>query len=72
VEEIIEFAGIIFYQPLASDRRDYRISTEASFNIVITEKISLNSGLKLFYDSQPPFEIPKFNYRFENGLVYRF
>jgi hypothetical protein len=67
-----QLAGILYYQPKPSDNRDYRLSTEVSFNVIVTEKISFNSAVRLFYDSRPPPNVPEFFYRFENGLVYRF
>ncbi|MGY6562781.1 MAG: DUF481 domain-containing protein [Luteibaculaceae bacterium] len=70
--ERFQLAAIFYYQPKPNDNTDYRLSSEVSFDIVITKRVSFNSGLRLFFDSAPPPDTPDFIYRFENGLVYRF
>lgn len=50
----IEMVSTTYYQPLFSQLKDYRISTENAFNFKLYKMISLGLNFKLNYDSSPP------------------
>lgn len=61
-----------YYQPDISNNKDFRVSTELSTDIKITQRLSYKISLAWFYDSQPPDGIRSIFYTFRNGLKLTF
>lgn len=67
-EETVTFSSTTYVQPLLTDLGDFRISNETNLTLDISRKLTFIASLKYFYDSRPPFEVPKNIYSFSNGL----
>lgn len=63
---------ITYYQPNYADFSDYKVATEASLLIRITDKLSLKSMLELSYESKPPPGVKNLFYSLSNGLSFFF
>ncbi len=68
----IKINSITYYQPNISETKDYRISSDSSLNIGITDKLSFKSGFSLSFDSQPPEDIASLFYTLNNGVSFTF
>ena len=61
-----------YYQPKIWEFKDYRVSNESTFNIGISEKLSLKIIYTILYDSEPAPEVPETIYSLRNAISYRF
>jgi putative salt-induced outer membrane protein YdiY len=66
----IGFNCITYYQPGFIDPFDFRVNTEASFRMKITEKLQFRLTYNLIYDSNPPANVPNSNYILSNAFSY--
>lgn len=66
----IGFNCITYYQPGFIDPFDFRVNTEASFRMKITEKLQFRLTYNLIYDSDPPTNVPNSNYILSNAFSY--
>jgi hypothetical protein len=71
-EETVSFVSTIYVQPLLKSPSDYRLSSETTLSLGITEKLSLTSSFKYSYDAVPPAGVPTSVYYFSNGLSVEF
>lgn len=66
----IGFNCITYYQPGLIDPFDFRLNTETSFRMKITEKLQFRITYNLIYDSEPPANVPNSNYILTNSFSY--
>jgi len=64
--------NITYYQPAFNYLLNYRVSSETNFQLKITKSLSFKIGLQTTYDSNPPENIQKLFYFWENALSYEF
>lgn len=75
---IFSIMHVTYYQPDLSNWNDFRISSDTSFKIKVTNKLALNISASLDYDSKPPLDragnekIPKLFYSLHNKISYSF
>lgn len=66
---ILTLEHITYYQPNLSDFADYRISSETTFSVAISEKVTFNTYFQLIYDTRPPDPaVPPTMYSLSTGL----
>jgi len=65
------FNCITYFQPAVFNAFDYRVSTEASLRMNITQKLQFKVTYNLIYDSEPPLTVPNANYILTNSFSYR-
>ncbi|MBR9832595.1 DUF481 domain-containing protein [bacterium] len=68
----MNLSSTTYYQPKVWNFKDYRISNETTFNIGLTNKLSLKVVYTLVYDSRPAFEVPETIYNLKNAISYKF
>lgn len=68
----LTFSNITYYQPNYADFNDYKLASEASLLIKITDKLALKTFLEIAYESMPPEGVKRLYYNFNNGLSYFF
>jgi putative salt-induced outer membrane protein YdiY len=68
----LSFSSITYYQPAFVDFQDFRLSSESSFQLKITGSFSFRIGIQANYDSNPPENIQKLFYNWENELTFNF
>jgi putative salt-induced outer membrane protein YdiY len=68
----LSFVSITYYQPAFSNFHNFRLSTETSFQLKITDSFSFKTGLQANYDSKPPENVQNLFYNWENELIYSF
>ena len=68
----ISLYSTTYIQPRIDQWSDYRLLTENTLNLGITDKLSFTVRLRLTYDSAPPIGVPTLIYDFHNGLTYQF
>lgn len=68
----MNLSSTTYYQPKVWNFKDYRISNETTFNISLTNKLSLKVIYTLVYDSRPAFEVPETIYNLKNAISYKF
>ena len=66
------FNNTTYYQPAFKYLMNYRISSETNFQLKITKFLSFKIGLQSTYDTNPPENIQKLFYLWENVLSYEF
>lgn len=69
----VEIVSTTYYQPLFSQLKDYRISTENAFNFRFHRMISFGMNFRLLYDTRPPVGAStNLTYLFENKIKLDF
>jgi len=61
---------ITYYQPAVFNAFDFRLNTEASIRMKITQKLHFKISYNLIYDSEPPPTVPNINYILTNSFSY--
>jgi len=72
INKHLKIGSISYYQPALTNFMDYRISSETIFTFKITDKLEFNTGFEATYDSDPPEDIQKLFYYWQNKLSYSF
>lgn len=72
INEVLNFGGVVYFQPMFSDFNDYRILNENRLNIILTEMFSFSVNFKIRHDSIPPEDIKKTDTKMNFGLRFRF
>ena len=72
INKMLSFRATSYYQPLAKDFSDYRLTLQSQLNIKLNEKIKFYTNFNLAYDSQPPVDVINLSYTMRNGLIYSF
>lgn len=70
--ENISIISTTYYQPLAVDWSDHRVSSETTFVIKIFKNLNFNLTYLFVYDELPAIGIPNSQYRLSSGLTYTF
>jgi len=71
-EEQVSFTSTFYAQPLLRDFKDYRLASENSLTLGITEKLSLSINFRYLFDKVPPAGVPQNIYSFANTLEIKF
>lgn len=64
--------SITYYQPLFLYPGDYRINSETSLRLKITEKLRFRLLYNIQYDTNPPLGAPKTIYSIQNAFAFVF
>jgi hypothetical protein len=72
--KIVTGSLICYYQPIAYNFSDYRISSGLNINIKVSEHFGFNMEASLVYDAQPVIDedITNLTYSISNGISYQF
>jgi len=70
--ELLRLSHVTYLQPRFTDLQDYRISTETSLGINISDSFQLTMGFQLNFDSQPPETVPQTMFSINNGVAVAF
>ncbi len=65
-------ASTSYFQPLLSDFKDFRLSSNTTLIVKINAKISFTNSLALLYDSRAPADVPAFSHNMRSGIRYEF
>jgi hypothetical protein len=65
-----ELNWISYYQPILSNVKDYRISSQFNLIFNLNKKWAFTSGLNLLYDTNPPEGILRDAFNFQNGIRF--
>ncbi|MDF1546505.1 MAG: DUF481 domain-containing protein [Bacteroidales bacterium] len=68
----LNFNNITYYQPAFQNPDNYRIASESALNLKINQSLSFKIALQATYDSQPPEDVQKLFYSWQNMLTYEF
>ncbi|MCB9033905.1 MAG: DUF481 domain-containing protein [Chitinophagales bacterium] len=69
--DIVELTSTTYYQPLISNMKDYRITTDNAIHFSINSFLSLYMSYRLTYDAVPPIgSATKLTYLWNNGLSF--
>ena len=71
-QETISFNSTTYIQPRLDFWTDYRLLTENTLQLGITDQLSFMVRFRLTYDKFPPVDVPNLIYDMHNGLIYRF
>lgn len=72
IRENLSFKNITYYQPSFTNFNNYRISSETSLSLKISDALSFKIAFQTTYDSHPPEGIQGLFYTWENSLRYDF
>lgn len=72
INEVLNFGGVVYFQPMFSDFEDYRILNENRLNIILSEMFSFSVDFKIRHDSLPPGGIKKTDTKMNFGVRFRF
>ncbi len=65
-------ASTSYYQPLLTDFKDFRLSSNTTLVVKFSRRISLTNALALLYDSRAPEGVPALSHSFRSGIRYEF
>ncbi len=65
-------ASTSYFQPLLSDFKDFRLSSNTVLVVKFNKQVSFTNSLSLLYDSRTPPEIPAFSHNMRSGIRYAF
>ncbi|NJO87618.1 MAG: DUF481 domain-containing protein [Chloroflexia bacterium] len=72
IRENLNFKNITYYQPAFTDFSNYRISSETSLGLKISDALTFKVAFQTTYNSNPPEGIQELFYNWENALIYKF
>ena len=72
IRENLSFRNITYYQPAIADFENYKLSSETSLGLKISDALSFKVALQTTFDSDPPENIQDLFYNWQNSLVYKF
>lgn len=61
-----------YYQPKFSNTDDFRILEQAGLSVSLAGKLSLQLGINVSYDSEPPLGVRKTDTGYRTGISYQF
>ncbi len=67
-----QLSGQIYFQPLLSDTRDFRILNDTGLTVRVLGPLSLQVSLRLAHDSRPPAGVETTDLSFRNTLAISF
>lgn len=59
---------VSYYQPKLSNWSDFRISSETTLTIKLTNRVALKTYFQFIYDTRPPDTVPQTMFNLTNGL----
>lgn len=68
ITETFNINHVTYFQPNLEDFSDFRVSSETSFSLKISEKLAFRTYFQLVYDRRPPIPVPNLMYTLNNGL----
>jgi len=68
----IQISSTSYFQPVVSDFKDLRLSSETSCQIEVTKRLFFNTSFNILYDTRVPEDVPNTIYAFKNGLKWNF
>ncbi len=72
IKENLNFKNITYYQPAFTDFTNYRVSSETSLGLKISDALTFKVAFQTTYNSNPPEGIQELFYKWENSLIYKF
>lgn len=72
IKNYLAFNHISYYQPSLSDVGDFRVSSESTISVKITQALSFDTYFQFIYDSRPPETVPSVMYSSRSGLTMSF
>ncbi len=66
------FSHTTYYQPDFAAFNEFRLASDTSLEVKVSEQFSLQVGFDYLYDSHPPQDVPNTFYTLRNGLKYSF
>ncbi len=72
LNEQLNFSHTTYYQPDFAALKEFRLASETSLGIKISDNFSFEAVFDLAYDSHPLEDIPKLFYTLRNGITYSF
>ena len=72
IRENLSVKNITYYQPAFTNFENYRISSETSLGLKISDALSFKVALQTTYDSNPPEGVQEYFYNWQNSLIYKF
>jgi putative salt-induced outer membrane protein YdiY len=72
IRENLSFKNITYYQPAFTNFDNYRVSSETSLGLQISDALTFKIALQTTYDSNPPENVQELFYNWQNALVYKF
>lgn len=68
ISEQVQFYSTTYYQPLATNFKDYRLSTQNNLIFGLSQSLKLNLSFSLIFDSRAPVGAPKTTHQLKMGL----
>ena len=72
VNENISLSTTNYYQPLLTNWRDYRMSSQTTLKLALNKQFEFKIAGNITFDSQPAEAVPLLNYHVINGVSYEF
>ena len=72
VNNNFQIAYTMYFQPRISDFKDFRILSEFSIVVPLTEKFDIEISTSIAYDKHPPFQVKNLDTNFNSGLGLNF
>lgn len=72
IRENLSFKNITYYQPAFTNFDNYRVSSETSLGLQISDALTFKVSFQTTFDSNPPENVQELFYNWENALVYKF
>jgi len=66
------FGGVLYYQPIFNKFSDFRILSENSLAVALTELLSLSLNCRIRHDSNPPDGIKETDTKTDFGITLKF
>lgn len=70
--ERLFFTHTTYYQPDFKVFKEFRLASDTSLDVKISDRFSLQVAFDYLYDSHPPQDVPNTFYTLRNGLNYSF
>lgn len=68
----VNIGGVVYYQPMFTNFSDYRLLTESSLTVKLTELLSASINFRLRHDFLPPDGIEQTDTKTDFGIALRF
>ena len=72
ITDFFAINAVVYYQPRLDKWGDFRIASETTLSVNITEKLLFNTYFQVIYDDDPPAPVPNTMYVLRNGLEVSF
>lgn len=72
ISKSLSWNNIVYFQPLATNWSDFRLTNQSTFKVALNEYLTLNLLFSLLEDTNPPVGIPSTIISIQNGLAFTF